>query len=138
MKPNASNFKFKTRRYFSEEFKKQKVKEVVSKKATIREISRLYEIAPKVIYDWLHKYSPDHHKNVKIVYEMDSDSQKALFYKEKVAELERIIGQKQIEVDFLKKLIDLASEELGVDLKKNFSTRLSNGTVPTKNKPPSQ
>lgn len=60
---------------------------------------------------------------------MESESQKAMFYKERVAELERLVGQKQIEVEFLVKLIELASEELGMDIKKNFSIRLLNGTV---------
>jgi transposase-like protein len=135
MDKNASKLKLKKRRYFSENFKKQKVQEIVTKKASIREISDLYNIATKVLYDWLHKYSSSHPKDVKIVYEMESDSQKALFYKEQVAELERIVGQKQIEIEFLNKLLELASKELDMDLKKSFSTKLSNGTDKTFRKP---
>ena len=36
----------------------------------------------------------------------------------KVRELERIVGQKQIKIDYLDKMICLAGEELGVDIKK--------------------
>ena len=60
---------------------------------------------------------------------MESESQKTQFYQNRVAELERIVGQKQLEIDFRDKLIDLASAELGVDLKKNFSTQVLNGSA---------
>ncbi len=131
MKKKRSQFQLKSRRYFSEEFKKQKVQEIVTKKTTIREVSIIYDIKLPVLYRWLHKYSPDHPKQTKIVVEMESESQKALFYKEKVAELERFIGQQQIEIDFMDKLIEIASGELNVDIKKNFSAQLLSGSAST-------
>lgn len=127
-KKSLTKFKLRSIRYFSDDFKKQKVNEIVTKKITIREVSAIYDISPKVIYDWLHKYSPVHQKGTKIVVEMESEAQKTLFYKERVADLERLIGQKQIEVEFLSKLIDIATEELQIDIKKNFTTRLLNGS----------
>jgi hypothetical protein len=39
-----------------------------------------------------------------------------------------VVGQIQLEIDFLNKLIEVGSEELGFDIKKNFSPKLSNGT----------
>ncbi|PWD99975.1 transposase [Marinilabilia rubra] len=137
MKKKRSQFQFRPSRYFSEDFKKQKVHEIVTKKATVREISNLYEIRTPIIYRWIHKYSSDHPKQTKIVVEMESESQKALFYKEKVAELERLVGQKQIQLDFMEKLIELASEELDMDLKKNFSSKLLNGSGNTSKNNPS-
>jgi transposase-like protein len=128
MKNKRSQLKLRSIRSFSEDFKKQKVQEIVTKKTTVQEVSKLYEIWPQIIYRWIHKYSSDHPKQAKIVVEMESESQKALFYKEKVAELERLVGQKQIELDFMEKLIELASEELDMDLKKNFSSKLLNGS----------
>lgn len=128
MKNKRSQLKLRSIRSFSEDFKKQKVQEIVTKKTTVQEVSKLYEIWPQIIYRWIHKYSSDHPKQTKIVVEMESESQKALFYKEKVAELERLVGQKQIELDFMEKLIELASEELDMDLKKNFSSKLLNGS----------
>lgn len=128
MDKKKPKFKVKSYRYFSEDFKKQKVHEINTKKITIREISVLYDIVPQVIYRWLRKYSGDQHNNVKTVVEMESESQKALFYKEQVSELERLIGQKQIEIEFMQKLIELASEELEVDIKKNYLPKLLNGS----------
>ena len=46
----------------------------------------------------------------------------------RMAELERIVGQKQLEIDFLNKLLKIGSGELGFDLKKNFSPPPLNGT----------
>jgi transposase len=129
-----SSFKFHERRYFSEAFKREKVDEILSKKITIKELSFLYGINIHVIYKWLHKYSKVKLSGIKIHYEMETEEQKTLFYKDKVAELERIIGIKQIEIDFLNKLIEIASSELNVDIKKNFSTYRSNGSEITRQK----
>ena len=121
-------FKKKKRRYFSETFKKEKVKQILTKKITIRELSLLYDIALKLIYEWIKKYSPEKEDNVKIIYEMKSEAQKTLFYKNQVADLERIIGSKQIKIDFLNQLIEVASQELDVDIKKKFSTKQLSGS----------
>jgi len=51
-----------------------------------------------------------------------SDTKALQEIKERLAELERLLGQKQIEVEFYKKMIDLAQEHYGIDIKKNFST----------------
>ena len=53
--------------------------------------------------------------------------------KKKVADLERIIGQKQIMIDFKDKMIELAEEAYGVDIKKKFSTLQSNTSGTTGN-----
>ena len=134
MSVKKSSFKFNERRYFSEAFKRQKVDEILSKKMTIKELSSLYEININVIYKWLHQYSKIKISGVKIHYEMETEEQKTLFYKDKVAELERIVGVKQIEIDFLNKLIEVASSELNLDIKKNFTTFRSNGSENTRQK----
>lgn len=134
MSAKKTSFKFQERRSYSEAFKKEKVDEILSKKTTINELSLLYEIKPGVIYRWLHQYSKVKLSGVKIHYEMETEEQKTLFYKDKVAELERIVGIKQIEIDFLNKLIEIASSELNVDIKKNFTTFRSNGSEITRQK----
>lgn len=115
-------------RTFSEEFKKKKVKELIQKQITVSELRRLYGISRTSIYNWLYLYSPDHQRGTTLVVEMESESYKTKKLQQQVAELERIVGQKQLEIDFLSKLLEIGSDELGFDLKKNFSTRLSNGS----------
>jgi transposase len=134
MSEKKITFKLNERRFFSEAFKKEKIKEILTKKTTIKELSLRYEIADAVLYRWLKKYSPVPQSGIKIHYEMQSEEQKTLFYKEKVAELERMVGIKQIEIEFLNKIIELASKEMKVDLKKTFTTSASNGSGQTPEK----
>ena len=128
MKQTKVKLAIKQRRIFSEEFKKSKVKELIEKRLTMLECCRLYEISRTAIYKWIYKYSPYYQRKAILVVQMESEAYKTQQLLQRVADLERIIGQKQMEIDFLDKLLELGSEELGFDLKKNFSTRLSNGT----------
>ena len=119
-------------RYFSEEFKIQKVKEIEQNQIGVTELSRLYNVSPAAIYKWMYKYSVHLKKGVKQVIEMESESKKAKMLQERIAELERIIGQKQLQIDYLDKIIEFSSEELGEDIKKKFDTESSNGLTKTK------
>jgi len=44
-----------------------------------------------------------------------------------VKELERIVGQKQIKIDYLEKMIDIAKDEFNIDIKKKHNTSQSAG-----------
>ena len=57
-----------------------------------------------------------------------STSKKLKELTEKVKELERVVGQKQIHIDFLEKMIDIAKEEYKIDIKKRYSTPRSSGS----------
>lgn len=123
-----SVLEIRTQRYFSETFKKEKVQELVDKRTTVQKLCDLYGVSRTTIYKWLYHYSPHHEKKSRQVVEMESESQKTEFYQNRVAELERIVGQKQLEIDFQQKLMEIASAELGIDIKKNFSTKVLNGS----------
>ena len=60
---------------------------------------------------------------------MKSEEMKNSELLQRMAELERIVGQKQLEIDFLNKLLEIGSGELGFDLKKSFSPPPLNGTA---------
>jgi hypothetical protein len=59
-----------------------------------------------------------------MVVQKDSEATKVLELQAKIAKLEQILGQKQLVIDFNEKLIEIASKELEIDLKKNFSSKL--------------
>lgn len=111
----------KYNRVFSEDFKKSKVKDIINKTISIKDICTLYEISRTSVYKWIYLYG-NIEKGVKTVVQMDSEVTKTKYLTQRVAELERIVGQKQLEVDFLTKLIALAGEDLGYDLKKKVRT----------------
>ncbi len=64
----------------------------------------------------------------------DSSDLKVKELEERIKELESVIGRKQIKIDFLEKMMDIAKEDLNIDLKKNYSTPQSGGSENTKNK----
>jgi transposase len=120
---SSSNSNSKHSRYFSEEFKRTKVKEIVEKRISISEFCKLYDVSRTSVYKWIYKYSALE-KGTRQVIEMESEAQKTKLLQEKVSNLERKLGQKQLEIDYLSKVLELASEELGYDLKKKYEQRL--------------
>lgn len=118
----------KYNRSFSEQFKRDKVKDLVEKRISAKQMCDLWHISRTTVYKWLYKYSPYHSSGTKMVVQMESEAHKTLQLLQRVAELERIVGQKQLEIDFLNKLMELATEELGYDVKKNTAAKLSSGS----------
>ena len=113
-------------RTFSENFKIKKVREIELGRTKVSEVCKQYEVSQTSVYNWLQYYGAMKNKKERIIVETESDTQQLLALKKKVAELERIVGQKQVLLDFKDKMIDLAEEIYGVDIKKKFSTKPSN------------
>jgi len=113
-------------RHFSDSFKIQKVRELETGKTKVSELCKQYEVADTTVYRWLNKFGTMKDKKERLIIETDSDTKQLLFLKKKIADLERIVGQKQILIDFQQKMIELAEEAYGVDIKKKFSTEQSN------------
>lgn len=118
-------------RYFSEDFKRKKVSEIDRNLVSVSEVSREYQVSRAAVYEWLYKYSRMRKKGEKQVVESESDSKKIQQLREQLKELERIIGEKQIKLDFQEKMIELAEKAYKVDIKKKFSGKPSSGFGPT-------
>lgn len=125
---SKQKLEIRERRIFSEELKKKVIKELVSNRTTMKRLMNEHQITANTVYRWLYKYSPYHERKCTLVVQMKSEEAKKLDLQNRIAELERIVGQKQLEIDFLNKLLEIGSSELGFDLKKNFNTPPSNGT----------
>ena len=113
------------RRIFSETFKQTRVKEIESGLVKVAEVSRLYKVHPSTVYNWLYRYSKTMVKGTIQVIQMESESHQKKLLLAQIKELEAALGRKQLALDYLEKLVSLASEEFGVDLKKNFATKSS-------------
>jgi transposase len=111
------------RRHFSDDFKKSKVQELELKRTTISELKRQYEVSSTTIYRWITNFGTMKNKPERVIVETDSDTKELLLLKKKISELERIVGQKQVLIDFYDKLIDIAEDEYKVDIKKKFGTK---------------
>ncbi len=121
-------------RKFSEEFKKSIVSDFESGKFSVRQLERLHKISNQSLYNWIYKYSQSNERGQRIVEMKDSSTQKLKALEQKIKELERTVGKKQIQIDYLEKMIDIAKNELDIDIKKNSNTPQSSGSERTKRK----
>ena len=121
-------------RYYSEEFKKQLVSEFESGKFSVLELSRLHGMPSQTIYKWIYKYSHFNKHGYRVIEMKDSSQQKIKELEQKIKMLERTVGQKQILIDYLEKMMEIAKDELDIDIKKNFSTPRSAGSGSTRKK----
>ena len=122
------------RRIFSVELKKKIIKDIDEGKTNITGAGWEYQVSNVAIYRWLKKYSAHLHPSTTIVMQMDSEQYRSRELEKKIAELESVIGRKQMEIDYLNKLIELSEKDLGIDLKKNINTVASIGSGNTKAK----
>lgn len=113
------------RRKFSTEFKKELVEEFESGKFSVLQLSRLYKIHPQLIYNWIYKFSNFNEKGYRVMEKQESSLEKVSQMEKRIKELEASLGRKQIQLDFTNKMIELAEEEYGIDIKKNSDTQQS-------------
>jgi len=118
-------------RSFSDDFKKKKIRELERNLTSIPDICRTYSVSRSSVYKWIYKYSVMAKKQVKQVVESKSDTAKIKALQEQIKELERIIGQKQLLLEFKDKMIEIAEADYGVDIKKKVGSKLSSGTTST-------
>ena len=120
------------RRVFSEALKKKIVRDIETRRISVLNVAREYDVSFQAVYGWLKKYSR-HLKSTKtLVVQMESEGYKTKELEKRIKELEAALGRKQLEVDFLNKMIELGKEELGIDLKKKFLTQSFSGSDSTK------
>lgn len=124
----------KPRRIFSNKLKRKIVKDIEQGKVNVTGVCREYQVSNVSVYVWLKKFSSHLHPSSTLVMQMDSEQYRTKELEKKIAELEAALGRKQMEIDYLNKLIDIAGKDLAVDLKKNINTSVSGGTSKTKSK----
>jgi transposase len=118
-------------RVFSEDFKKNKIRELEKNLSSVSDICNTYSVSRTLVYRWIYKYSAMAKKQVKQVVEAKSDTQKIKVLEERIKELERIVGQKQLLLEFKDKMIEIAEATYNVDIKKKVGSKLSSGTILT-------
>lgn len=121
-------------RKFTEEFKRSIVKEYEGGNLSVYQLGRLYGIASTQIYNWIYKFSTFNEKGSRVVEMKDSSASKLKEMEQRIKELEQAVGQKQIKIDYLEKMIDIAKTDLNIDIKKNYNTPLSGGSGKIKEK----
>ncbi len=118
-------------RYFSVDFKKQKVRDLEKNLVSIAELCQEYELSRTSVYNWLYTYSKMIKKGERQMVERKSDTRRIQQLRERIKELERVVGQKQLQIEFQQKMIELAEETYEIDIKKKLSSKLCSGTGQT-------
>lgn len=126
--------RIKHKRLYSEDFKLRVVRSFETGGRTVLELVDEYGVHEVTIYNWIYKYSEYNKKSVQIVEMKDSQQEKIRELQKKVKELEQAVGRKQISIDYLEKMIELAKEHYNIDIKKNSDTPHSGGSRKTKDK----
>ena len=116
------------RRYFSEDFRRARVKEYEEGQVTVREICRAYGVSDNAVYKWIRKYSAHYQKGIVKVVEEKSESKKRLALEKKVQELEQFIGQQQVQIKYYEKLLEIAQERYNENFEKNSEWKFLNGS----------
>lgn len=110
------------RRKFSEDFKLKIVKGYESGEFSVVEMTKIYDISYQTIYNWIYKYSKYNKQSIQVVEMKDSQAHKMKQMEARIKELEQAVGQKQMNIDYLEKMIELAKENYDIDIKKNSNT----------------
>jgi transposase len=132
MKTNLKQLRKQLR--YSEEFKREIVSIFEKGELSVLQIEKLYGVANPTIYNWIYKFSTFNEKGFRVIEMKESSSTKLKALELKIKELEQAVGQKQIKIDYLEKMIDIAKDELKIDIKKNYNTPQSTGSEKIKNK----
>jgi transposase-like protein len=104
------------------------VEQIELKKLKVRDVVNLYQVTETSVYRWLNEYSAFKRTGAKMMMESESHETKVDKLLDRISELERNVGKKQLEIEFLDKVIEMCSEELGYDVKKKCTTMQLNGT----------
>jgi transposase-like protein len=132
MRANVTQIR-KGRRY-SEEFKREIVRIFEKGELSVPQLKKLYGMSTSNIYKWIYKFSTFNEKGFRVIEMKESSIDKLKQLENKVKELEQIVGQKQIKIDYLEKMIDIAKDDLNIDIKKNYNTPQSTGSGETNKK----
>ena len=119
-------------RYFSEDIKKKIVRDLEKNLIRISDVCQTYQVSRTSVYRWIYNYSAMAKKKHKQVVESKSDTAKIKALEERIKELERTVGQKQLMIDFKDKMIELAEQRYNVDIKKKLGSKVLSGSDTTK------
>ncbi|TAG85121.1 MAG: transposase [Bacteroidetes bacterium] len=119
-------------RVFSVKVKRTVVKDIEDGKCSVLQASRELGVSKQTIYKWVYKFSRHLQKNRIMVVEDQSEAYRSSELEKRIKELEAALGRKSLELDYYKILMEVAEEELKIDLKKNFGQKASKDSGPKK------
>ena len=105
------------RRRFSESFRKEQVALIESGKATVKEVSRLYEVKVQNVKNWIKKYGVKGIPET-IIITNSKDYNRLRELEKEIKHLKEIIGDERVTIISQEHTIRLAKERIGNDFEK--------------------
>jgi transposase len=112
-------------RIFSTLLKKEIIREIEKGKLSVAQACREYSLSRRSIYKWIEKYSHNLQRGTVLVMQKKSEASGKDELLARIKELEAALGRKQLEIEVKDKIIEIASELYGEDIKKKFAGKLS-------------
>ena len=110
-------------RRYSQSFKQQVVSEYETG-SSIYSLMQKYGIGGhKTVQNWIKKYSCAGIRNELVVIQTVDDQLEVKAMKRRISELEAALAETVLENRMLRTTVDVASQSLGMDIKKNFGKR---------------
>jgi len=113
--------KGKQRRVFSVELKLDLVKKIEQGDLRVLDVTNVYGVSRTAVF---RKYSDLYRSETRVIVEQKSMSKKNKELQDQINKLEQALGQKQMRIDYLEKVVEFASERSGEDIEKK-NKRLS-------------
>lgn len=108
---------------YSQAFKQQVIKEY-EEGASTAYLNQKYGIGGgNTIKDWVKKYGKQGYRSEVVVIQTVEDQQEMKDLRQRIKELEGALAQSVLDKRMLETIVEVASRELRLDLKKNFGTR---------------
>ncbi|WP_116109421.1 transposase [Lewinella sp. IMCC34191] len=118
-----SSHRIRPRRRFSLDFKRARVRDFESGTFSVSQMSRLYDIKGTVLYRWIKKFGQQATTPQAVIVEVPhSQTEKVKRLEARLAMLERLVGNKQIEIEFHKERLQLLAEEHGINVQKKVTS----------------
>ena len=98
---------------FSESVKLKVLSELSEGKYTKRELSRIYNVGPSTITDWIHKYQRKDLLNQRVTVENMDELSRIHALQKELAQLKELLIKKDLDNLMISSYLEVAAEELG-------------------------
>ena len=98
---------------FSESVKLQVLSELSEGKYTKRELSRMYNVGPSTITDWIHKYGRKDLLNQRVTVENMDELSRIHALQKELAQLKELLIKKDLDNLMISSYLEVAAEALG-------------------------
>ena len=112
---------------FSESVKLKVLSELSQGKYTKRELSRMYNVGPSTITDWIHKYKRQDLLNKRVNIESMDELSRIHALQKEIAQLKDLLIKKDLDHLVVDSYLEVAAQQLGFkdadELKKKLDTK---------------